>query len=184
MKNKSKGKSKFDANVKTGGNVSFKTRAPFLIYDVVCRGPDGQIKWREVTRNLITTEGLNDVTSKYFKGSAYTAAHYVGLKGTGSVSAGDTLASHAGWTEITAYTGNRKALTLGTVSGGTVDNSASKASFAINGTANVYGAFLATVSSGTSGVLYSASDFSVNKSVTSGDTIEVTCTVGFADDGA
>lgn len=156
---------------------------PVAIYKVTCLGPDGAEKWTEEFHNLITTEGKNDVLDKYLKGSSYTAAFYVGLKATGSVAAGDTLASHSGWSELTDYSGNRKALTLGTVASGSVDNSASPASFAINATITVTGAFVATASSGSSGVLYSAGEFSTSKAVASGDTLNVTVTLTMADDG-
>lgn len=147
------------------------------VYRFECVGADGQLKWVEEVENLVVNDGLNDLLSKYFKGSTYTAAFYVGLKGAGTVAAADTLASHAGWTEITAYTGNRKALTLGSVASQSVDNSASVASFAINGTATVAGGFVATAATGTSGVLYGAADFGTSRSVISGDTLNVTVTL-------
>lgn len=145
-------------------------------YRVVCRGADGQVKWVEEADNLVVTAGRNDILDKYYKGSTYTAAHYVGLKGAGSIAAGDTLASHAGWSEITDYSGNRKALTMGTVASGSVDNSGSVASFAISGTATVAGAFVATVDTGTSGTLVGAADFGTSRSVIASDTLEVTVT--------
>lgn len=150
-------------------------KAPYITYDVVCVGADGQEKWREQVRNLVTTEGKNEIIDKYFKGSSYTASWYLGLKGTGSAAAGDTLASHSGWTEGTPYAGNRPAVTWGTTSGGS--NTATTVSISINATATVAGAFLATVNSGSSGKLYSASDFSASRSVASGDTLNVTPTV-------
>lgn len=75
----------------------------FMSLLVECVGADGRVKWREVVRNLVTTEGKNDLLTKYFKGSSYTAAWFMLLKGTGSPAAGDTLASHAGWSEPTQY---------------------------------------------------------------------------------
>ena len=142
-----------------------------------CFDKDGNLKWREEVPNLVTNAGLNDLLDKYLKGSSYTAAFYVGLKGSGSAAAANTLASHSGWSEITAYSGNRKALTLGSVSSQSVDNSASKASFAINGSATVAGAFVATASSGTSGTLYGVADFGASRSVENGDTLNVTVTL-------
>ncbi len=91
--------------------------------------------------------------------------------------AGDTLASHGGWAEITDYTGDRKALTLGSVSGQSVNNSGSPASFAIDDTATVAGGFICTVDTGTSGVLYGAADFGSPRAVENGDTLNVTCTL-------
>ncbi len=132
-------------------------------------------QWTETFRNLVTTEGKNDIIDKYFKGSTYTAAWYLGLKGTGSAAAGDTLASHGGWSEVTPYSGNRPAITFGSTSGGS--NTASAVSISINATQTVAGAFIASVNTGTSGKLYSAGDFAASRSVASGDTLNVTPTV-------
>lgn len=150
---------------------------PSTRYRVECVGADGVVKWVEEVDNLVVNAGLNDLLDKYFKGSTYSAAWYVGLKGAGTIAAADTLASHGGWTEITAYTGNRKPLTLGSVSSQSVNNSGSPASFAINGSATVAGAFIASVDSGTSGVLYGAADFSSSRAVVNGDTLNVTATL-------
>lgn len=148
---------------------------PTFTYDVVCLDKDGQEKWRESFTNLVTTVGRNDLLDKYFKGSSYSAAWYLGLKGAGSVNAADTLASHAGWSEVTPYSGNRPAITFGTTSSGS--NTATAVSYTINATATVAGAFVSSVNTGTSGILYSAGDFSASRSVADGDTLNVTLTV-------
>jgi len=155
------------------------------VFTVTCHGSDGQLKWSDSFHNLVVNEGLQDMNSKYFKGSGYTAAWYLGLvtgPGSGTTfAAGNTLASHAGWTENTAYTGNRKAVTFGTATTAdpsVIDNSAAPSSFTINANAQVIaGAFLCSVASGTSGVLFSAGDFTGgDKTVDSGDTLAVTYT--------
>lgn len=151
-------------------------KAPPVTYDVVCVGPDGREKWRERVSNLVTTEGKTDIIGKYFKGSAYTAAHYLLLAGTGAKAAADTLASHAAWAEVTPYAGNRPAITWGSVTAGSLPATGAT-SFSINATATVAGAGIATVNSGTTGVLYSISDFSAPRAVASGDTLNVTPTV-------
>jgi hypothetical protein len=148
---------------------------PAFSYRVECVGPDGKVKWVEEIHNLVTTEGKNDIIDKYFKGSAYTATWYLGLKGTGSAAAGDTLASHAGWSEVTPYSGNRPAITFGTTTAGS--NTASAVSYTINATATVAGAFLSSVNTGTSGKLYSAGDLAASRGVASGDTLNITPTV-------
>lgn len=150
-------------------------------YIVECIGPDGKLKWTNEFDNLVTNEGLNDNLDKYLKGSTYTAAFYVGLTdGTPTVNAADTMSSHAGWTEVTDYSeSTREALVLGTVASQSVDNSASKASYSINATATVGGAFITTVSTkgGTTGVLYGVGAFTGgDKSVDNGDTLNVTVT--------
>jgi hypothetical protein len=59
-----------------------------------------------------------------------------------------------------------------------IDNSASVAVFSINGTTTVGGAFLTSddTKNGTSGILFSAADFSLpgDRAVVSGDTLNVT----------
>lgn len=149
--------------------------APIFIYDVVCMDADGSQKWRERVHNLVMTAGKTDMINQYFKGSSYTAAWYLGLMGVGTAAITDTLASHSGWSEVTPYSGNRPAIMFGTTSGGS--NTAGTLTIAINATATVAGSFVANASSGTSGTLYSASDFSVARGVASGDTLSVTPTV-------
>jgi hypothetical protein len=153
---------------------------PRLRYAIACFDRDGALKWREDFANLVTNAGRDDLLAKYFKGSAYTASWFVGLKGTGSAAAADTMGSHAGWAEVTPYSeGARQALTLGTVSSQSVSNSAAKATFSINATQTVAGAFVANDSTkgGTAGLLYSAGDFAAPRSVASGDTVQVTVTL-------
>lgn len=153
-------------------------QAPPIRYEMVIRDKHGNVKSSDIFENLVTTAGKNDVLDKYFKGSAYTAAWYLGLKGSGSAAVGDTLASHAGWTEITAYSGNRPAITWGTSSGGS--NTATALVFTMNASYTVAGAFIGTVATGTSGTLYSAGDAATARSGGSGDTITITPTVSFS----
>jgi len=150
-------------------------KAPSVYYKVECFDKDGNLKWEDGFHNLVTTAGKTDIIDKYLKGSAYTAAWYLGLCGAGSKAVGDTLASHAGWTESTPYAGNRPAITWGTTSAGS--NTATAVSITINATATVAGAFVSSVNTGTSGVLYSAGDFAASRSVASGDTLNVTPTL-------
>ena len=155
------------------------------VFTVTCHGPDGQFKWSDTFHNLVVNEGLQNMNQTFFKGSGYTAAWYLGLvtgPGSGTTyAAGNTLATHAGWTENTAYTGNRKAVTFGTATTAdpsVIDNSAAPSSFTMNANAQVIaGAFLCSVATGTSGVLFSAGDFTGgDKTVDSGDTLAVTYT--------
>ena len=161
------------------------------VYTMQCLDADGNLKWEARCPNLVVNEGLQDMNAQYFKGSAYTAAWYIGLYGaaaSNSPAAGDTMASHAGWTEIVPYSNaTRPAATFGTATTANPSvqtNSASPASFTINATATVGGAFLVSNStkSGTTGVLFSASDFTApgDRSVASGDTLNVTYTFSLA----
>jgi hypothetical protein len=146
------------------------------IWTMTCLDSSGNVKWSETKKNLITTEGLNHILNTQFHGGTQVSPWYIGLKGTGTVAAADTLASHAGWSEVTDYDGNRKEWTEGAASSGSMTNSSS-VDFSINGTATVAGAFLSSVATGTSGTLYGVVDFASSRSVLSGDTLQVTVTV-------
>ena len=154
------------------------------VFTVTCVGADGVEKWSDTFHNLVVNQGLQDMNSKYFQGSGYTAAWYLGLvEGPGSgntYAAGNTLASHAGWTELTPgtdYTGNRAAVTFGTATTAdpsVITSTATSFAMLVNSTV-VAGALLCSVSSGTSGVLFSVGNFSGgDKTVDSGDTLNVT----------
>lgn len=143
------------------------------IYSLEC-WRNGKKIWEEKDFNLITNEGVDNILQEYLKGSAYTASFFAGLKGSGTPAVTDTLSSHPSWNEVTDYTGTRKTIVLGTVSGGAVDNSASRAQFDITGTATVAGVFVCTVASGTAGVLYGVADFGAPRAVEASDTLIVT----------
>ena len=156
------------------------------VYTIKCFDKNGNLKWEDSTHNLVVNVSLKDMNDKYFLGSSYTAAWYIGLYGaaaSNNPAASDTMSSHAGWTEVTDYSqSTRPACTFGvptTADPSVATNSASPASFSINGTTTVGGAFLTSNSTkgGTTGTLFSASDFTGgDRSVVSGDTLTVTYT--------
>ncbi len=156
------------------------------VFHVQCFDKDGNLKWEDQMHNLVVNQGLQDMNTQYFKGATYSAAFYLGLvtgPGSGTAyAAGDTLASHIGWTEFTNYSGSRKAVTFGTATTAdpsVISNSASPSQFSITGGGGtVAGAFLCTVASGTSGVLFSEADFQSpgDRVVVAGDTLNVTYT--------
>ena len=150
-------------------------------YEVNCFDKDGNLKWSQPIKNLVVTVGKNDLLDKYFAGSAYTAAWYIALvdgASTPTYAAGDTMSSHAGWSEAVPYSNaTRPSVAWNAASAGSKVSTAT--SFTINATATVAGAFLTTDStkSGTSGILYSAGSFTGgNRSIASGDTLNVTYT--------
>lgn len=153
------------------------------IYRVECVDPNGNVKWVVEEPNIVVDEGLDEILDKFWKGSTYTASFAVGLTdGTPTVAAGDTMASHAGWVEVTAYSeAVREVLTLGTVASQSVDNTASKASFSINAdTTTVGGAFISTdnTKGGAGGTLVGVVAFTGgDKAADDGDTLNVTVTL-------
>ena len=161
------------------------------VYHVECRDKDGNLKWTAESKNLVVNVGL-----QYMAGTALTSVTqittwYLGLYGSGatnSPAAGNTMASHSSWTEVTDYSNaNRVTATFATAttaSPSVVTNTASPAVFNINGTTTVGGAFLTSdnTKGGATGTLFSAADFGSpgDRSVVSGDTLSVTYTFSLA----
>ena len=168
------------------GSQSVQQASGGGVFTIQCFDKDGNLKWEDAAHNLVVNTGLQDMNTQYFKGAAYTAALYLGLvtgPGSGTTyAAADTLASHAGWTEFTNYSGSRKAVVFGTATTANpsvIASTASPAAFTISGAGGtVAGAFLCTVASGTSGTLFSEADFQSpgDRVVVSGDTLNVVYT--------
>lgn len=165
------------AGARARPGVEFAVLAPRFSFHFRARR-DGRVLWEEDVKNLVVNAALDSLLSVYFDAATQITTWYLGLKGSGAVAAGDTLASHAGWSEITDYTGNRQAITFGTASGGSLAGGTS--TFAINATVTIAGALIASVASGTSGLLYSAGNFAAPRSLGNGDELDVTPTVTMA----
>ena len=172
------------------------------VYTATCYDKDGNIKWTDTYSNLVTNVGKADLLDKYLAGSTYTANWYLGLVDGGTTptyNAADTLASHAGWSEIATGTGyttgtgspttNRGTPTWNAASAtgggagtaGTGTKTTAACAFAITGTLTIAGTLLCstlargTASNGGAGILYSVGSFTGgNKSVANGDTLNVT----------
>ena len=185
INNKAKSTDKTSAEKQSGGAMTEGVQGGGIFF-FECYDKDGNLKWKDEAHNLVVNVGLQDMNTKYFSGSSYTAAWYLGLiTGPGSgttISASDTMSSHVGWSENTSYSqSTRPACTFGTATTAdpsVISNTASVAVFSINGTATIAGAFLTSnnTKSGTTGTLFSASDFQSpgDRAVVSGDTLNVT----------
>ena len=161
------------------------------VYHVECHDKDGNLKWTAESKNLVVNVGLQYMAGSALTSTTQVTTWYLGLYGAGASNtpaAGDTMASHAGWTEVTAYSNaNRVTATLvtaTTANPSVVTNTASPAVFNINGTATVGGAFLTSENTkgGTTGTLFSAADFGSpgDRSVVNSDTLSVTYTFSLA----
>lgn len=155
------------------------------VFHFQCFDKDGKLKWEADAPNIVVNAGLDHALNVIFHGATQVSPWYMGLVTSGpTYAAADTLASHAGWTEFTSYADNRKEFNEGAASGQSISNSGNAASFAINGSGTIAGAFLCSAETGTSGTLFSEASFSQgNKGVSSGDTVNVTYTISAADDG-
>lgn len=170
-----------------GGAVDEKAEAHGK-FIVECIGADGEVKWKDEFANTVTTVGKNYALDTFLAGSGFTVVGpFLGLISSVSysaISAADTMASHAGWTEAGAtnaptYTSPRKTAAWSAASAGAKALSAAL-SFAITGTGTVKGAFMVlgtgavNTIDNTSGTLYSAGLFSGgDRAVINGDTLNV-----------
>jgi hypothetical protein len=161
------------------------------VYVAECRDASGNLKWSDVIENLTTNVGRKSLIDSYFANTG-GGAIVMGLKGTGAAAYTDTQASHGSWLEVGAanaptYSGTRKTPTFSaaTSANPSVLTTSAAVVFAMTGSGTVAGAFInvggsSTVDS-TTGVLFSAGDFTAgSKTVTTGDTINVTYTLSAA----
>lgn len=140
--------------------------------------------WERIDQNVVTNLGRNDFLDKYWRSAGYTQTVVMGLAGTGTKAAADTQASHAGWTErggtnAPAYTGNRKAVTMGAAS--SQSSVSPQQTYAITSTGTVDGMFMnnggSATKDDTTGTLVSVVDFTGGaESVNNLDSLLVTYT--------
>lgn len=152
-------------------------------YYAVCYDANGNLKWEDGIKNLVTTVGKN-FTLDTTLGNVAGGAVVMGLKGTGTAAVTDTQSSHAGWLEVglanaPTYSGNRPAPTFLVASAGSKTTSTA-VTFSMTSSGTVAGCFIniggSNTIDSTTGTLFSAGDFSTSKAVVNGDTIAVTYT--------
>ena len=155
------------------------------VYTFECFDAQGNLKWADQIDNLTTNVGRKSLLDSYFANTGGGAV-VMGLKGTGTAAYTDTQASHSGWLEVggtnaPTYSGTRKtpAFSAATSANPSVLVTSAAVVFSMTGSGTVAGAFIniggsSTIDS-TTGTLFSAGDFTAgSKTVTSGDTINVT----------
>lgn len=130
-------------------------------------------------KNAITDAGMNYLLQTGFNAGAALHPWYIGLidsTGFTAVAAGDTMASHTGWSELTAYSNaTRPTWTSGAAASRAITNAVAVA-LNMNATATVKGLFIASDSTkgGTIGTLWSAALFGSAVLVNNGDVLDAT----------
>jgi hypothetical protein len=168
-------------SMKSGVNENVKIHGYYSVQHI----RNGKVIHEEKFANLVTDAGKNHLLDTFFRGAGYSENFALGLKGTGAPAAGDTMASHATWSEVggsnaPVYTGTRKDVTLGAAAGAQSVSAAQAFVFTSAGT--VAGCFMvsqgSTTKDNTTGTLYSAGNFAASRNVEIGDTLNVTYTAG------
>lgn len=141
----------------------------------------GRVIYAEDFDNGIVDEGLNYLLEAgFFNAATGVDTWFIGLvnnSGFTSFSNGDTLASHGGWTEFTAYDEvNRVSWGPGTPASRAITNT-TPAAFTINSSGTLKGILVASVNTGTAGILWSTAAFASPVAVVSTDEVNVTYTV-------
>jgi len=168
-------------------------------YEVKCFDANGNLKWEDTAPNLVTAVGKQALFDYYFgatgtAGGTASGTNFLGLcGGTATYTAADTMVTHT-WTEVglanaPTYTGNRQSVnwTAASSSGTTPSNITSKTgaalTFAMTSSGTVNGCFINSGASAsatkdtTTGILYSAGNFTGgSKTVANGDSLAVTYT--------
>lgn len=146
---------------------------------------DGKIIDEWQSKNIVVDEGLDATLDIMFHASTQITTWYIGIfEGNYTPLATDTAANiTANSTESTAYDESvRQTYVEAAASSQSITNSANKATFTINDTKTIYGAFLVSDStkSGTSGTLAAASKFSSSRSVVDDDELLITYTLSIS----
>ena len=148
------------------------------------RNAKGELIGKYDITNGITNEGKDLLLDVMFNDGTQVANNswflgLIDLSGFTALADADTMASHAGWSELTAYTeANRPGWGSGAAASQSTTN-ASPVTFSPNATNTVKGIFATSnnTKGGTTGTLWATALFSADVPVNNGDSLKVTYTV-------
>lgn len=151
------------------------------IYNVWCVDKHGVTVWRERKPNIVVNQGLNHALS-IITATAHVSGWFVGIGATDFTLAATDVATTMGITPVTHFTGTLPAYTAGAISAQSVDNSGSPAQFSITSATTLGGAYMVNSSvnavPSAGAILFGGASFSAARAVQSGDTVNVTITIG------
>lgn len=157
---------------------TFRPKGKFTIQHI----RDGKLLAVYEVPNGIVDVGVNHILETEFNGGTPITSWYIGLinnSGFSALANADTSASHAGWTETSAYDeATRPEWTAGTAASRSITNSVT-VDFTMNATVTVKGIFIISNSTkgGTTGVLWSTAAFGSTVPLADNDVLKVTYTL-------
>lgn len=165
---------------KASAEVVKKKRSGLVLggtFVVTCYDKNGKLKWQTTSKNKVVDEGIYHILDVIFNVIDQDRKFFVGLTdGSPTVAAGDTLASHSGWNEVTGYEDADRPEFVDQRSNEIVKNSDNLAIFGFNGSYTLGGAFLCNQQdkASTDGILLTVTAFSEGDlSVSAGDDVHV-----------
>lgn len=147
------------------------------VFNITIRRRDGEVK-KYKFYNGVTVVGINDLLDAGFSAGTQRTSWYFGLidnSGFSTLSENDTMSSHAGWSESTAYSdATRRIWNAGTPSSKKITTTVAS-TFNINASATLRGLFLCSdnTKGGTSGILWATGLFDSVETVGNGDSVDV-----------
>lgn len=138
----------------------------------------GHLLWQEAIYNDVVSAALTDLLSVYFASGTQKPSWYAGLIDNAAytgVALADTISSHAGWAESTAYSESTRPQWTPTVSGGLASN-ATVILFTMSAATSLRGLFLVSNSTkgGSTGTLWSTALFTTVRAMLTLQTLRLT----------
>ena len=170
----------------TRGSSQSEQMEVFGRYRAECLDAQGNVKWIEDFDNLVTTQGKDHLLNHGLSGPATAVAVRMSFITSGTPVIGDTYATHAGFTELGSGVIAARGTPSFSASSAGVKATSAAVSSAIIGTGSVTGVAINLVvgtvgnlgvvadTATSGGILYSAGLFGTAKSVSNGDTLNVT----------
>lgn len=155
---------------------------PKGFFTVEIHDKDGLLKDRMIVPNGITDGGKDHALGATFDAASQITQWYIGMidnAGFSALADGDTMASHAGWTEFTAYSeGTRPEWDPDAPSGQAITNGTAR-DFNMSGAGTLYGLFITSdnVKGGSGGTLWATAAFASTVPVSASDLIKITYTI-------
>ncbi len=149
------------------------------VFYFVCYDANGKLKWETEAHNLVTDAGLEHILDVSLAGTtnASQLTWYLALTDDGpTIASADTMGSHAGWAEATAYDQATRPAWDEARTDLSVSNVLNLGTFTMNDADTVGGAFLTDLNTigTTDGVLLCVAAASeTDRVVASGDTLNV-----------
>lgn len=160
-------------------NANIKMQGRFVIRHL---DRHGNLKQEIEVPNGIVNVGVNHLLDVGFRNQTQEPNWYIGLinnAGFTALNNSDTMASHSGWAETSAYSEpDRPAWAPGAATGRSITNG-TPVDFSINATVTIRGIFITSddTKGGSTGVLWSTAQFAAPVSAVNGDTLKVTYTI-------